>query len=81
MPSIRRAALDAAAVALALDELLDIAGHLPEEQAHRDVGQAYSDGERDEKSGDENDECENRRHTSNYSNRPAVESFPELMAR
>jgi hypothetical protein len=81
MPSIGRPALDAAAVALALDELLDVARHLPEEQAHRDVGETYADGKRNEKSGDEYDECENRGHTSIYSNRPAVEGFPELTAR
>ena len=47
MPSIGRVAGFAATVALALDELRDVARHLAEEQAHRDVGEGQSDGEGD----------------------------------
>jgi hypothetical protein len=36
----------APAVALALDELGDVAGHLGEEQTHRDIGQGQADGQR-----------------------------------
>lgn len=46
MPSIRGIALDPSAVALALDEGCDVARHLAEEQAHRDVREGQSDGER-----------------------------------
>jgi hypothetical protein len=49
---VRGGALDAAPVALALDELPDIAGHLSHEKAHRNVGEPDSDGHGD-------DDCEN----------------------
>lgn len=60
--SIRRIPRFASAVALALDELGNVARHLAEEQAHRDVGEGESErqceGERENDGG----ECEKGGH-------------------
>lgn len=45
MPPVGRSALFPPPVALPLDELRDVPGHLPEEQAHGDVGEGESEGE------------------------------------
>jgi hypothetical protein len=55
-PAVGRVAGDAAAVALTLDELRDVAGHLAEEQAHRDVGEGQSEGERNGERQDDDDD-------------------------
>jgi len=46
MPSIRRPSRDASSVALALNQLADVAGHLAEEQAHREPGERDCESER-----------------------------------
>ena len=55
LPAVRRVPFDAAAVALALDELRHAAGHLREQQAHRDVGQCDAESERDGESENDDD--------------------------
>lgn len=52
VPSIRRVARFASPVALALNELRDVARHLSEKDAHRDVGE----GEREREGQRESDE-------------------------
>jgi len=58
MPAIRRVAHDAPAVALPLDEIRDVARHLPEEQAHRDVGEREAENEGESERDENGDECE-----------------------
>jgi hypothetical protein len=59
---VRRFALRASPISLALDEGADVAGHLTDQQTHRDVGEGQSDGERGGEGESDCGECGERRH-------------------
>lgn len=79
MSPVRRTSRDLPPVALPLDELLDVARHLSDEQTHRNVGKRKRQNERDEERSDESGECQDRRHLHALnSKRPAEERVIRL---
>lgn len=62
MSTVRRTALDAPAVALALDERGDVPGHLGDEQTHRNVGEGQPESECNSQSKSKHSERRERCH-------------------
>ena len=57
MSSVRRLALDAPSFPLTLDEVADVGGHPPEEQAHGQPREADGDGDPHDECDEYSDEC------------------------
>lgn len=57
MPAVRRPPLDSSPIALPLDEVAYVPGHLGDQQAHRDVGESETKGERYDQCQPDDEQC------------------------